>query len=741
MKKAQAKLIFSMALCLIVMSFLVVAYERVTGEFPNNEWVLSNSIDFNFMANTTSPTIPWCAIYVNNSGSYELKANYTDIINATAHISGIAINDSAGFNVTGWNTTCYNGSDTFSFTVELEFGVDGTAPIVTLDSPASGSYISNLNETLFKFTPIDPSNLNYSQFYTNLSGTWEINNTNTSPITNSQDEVNLTVGGRNHTAALIPDGFYIWNPRVSDLAGQEAWGNENFTFIVDTVLPTAVIFAGTPAENSTGNDSTPLIEWKQTVELNFDRYDVLVSNSFDMSSPFQTLEFDSISSNSTNLSNIENDGIYFIQVRSYELSERYTNSTFVLNYTLDTVDPTITLNYPLNNSFVDSNITSFNVTVIDNNPDACDLYLTKVGGSTATLTKNMTTFAVNNSITNMTTIAMEEGVFRYMIECNDTRNAKVNISSSPLWITVDTIQPSPPNLNSQFHQTNSTNKIPVLEWTETVEVNFSRYYVTAKYENNGSIAYEINITSKTTLEAQMHLPLESTFIFNVTAFDLAGNENSSINSSTESLYYTDSVCAVLSTGWNLCGAIWSAPRSLSQIANETNASMVSVWNSSHQWATCNSQSSATGTHCDVTVNISKRFENDSLGVYDFSINPSVLIYVNQSTDWPNRTWEVNKFTANMTLTNASGIGWNLEAGYVRDGPTFGHLEDRFAGAVNVSMFSLPYNNGTSVPFVNNGLFKELNNNTILDYGRAIWFFFNGTGGTNLANSTYNVGVW
>ena len=57
---------------------------------------------------------------------------------------------------------------------------------------------------------------------------------------------------------------------------------------------------------------------------------------------------------------------------------------------------------------------------------------------------------------------------------------------------------------------------------------------------------------------------------------------------------------------------------------------------------------------------------------------------------------------------------------------------------------MPYNNNdTSVPYVNIGLFGNLNNETLLDYGRGMWVFYNGTSNnvSGLDGTTFVVGSW
>ncbi len=682
----------------------------------------------------------------SQTGSF-LGANYTDITNATPHISGIAINDSVGL-TWGWNVTCYNGTSHFNTTTSLAFGVDGNPPEVTIDDPDDNTYTTDLNTTLFKYTVVDTSNPEYSLVYTNFSGTWQVNHTNSSYTSNVQIAIDLMHA--NHTNTTLPDGRYIWGVTANDSAGNKDTSG-NRTVIIDTIFPTAVTISA-PGNNTFSNDATPEFTWTATTEANFDKYRISMSENLNRSDPFQTREITTKSVVAVNLT-IGDDGTYYVDVVTFDLAGHAVNTT-VLYYTLDRVTINATLNTPLNNSFLADNTPDFNVTVIDENPATCTLLLSDVGSDT--LIKNDSVISITNGTRfNITPTAMADGIHKFNVECNDSRGVRVNVSDTVLQTTVDTIAPTASVIISEFHQTNSTSRIPTLKWNVSVDLNFSRYLVESLYVSNDSVAYEVNVTTKTTLQAQLALFSGSSYTFNVTVFDLAGNTNSAGNTTLELLYYTDTVCADLVTGWNACGAVWETGRTLTRIGNETSAEMVSVWNSTHQWATCNLAASTSGQHCNVLVNINSslapkfNFSNDNItdnGEFDYSVNHAVWIYVDQSTHWPNRTWEANQFSANITLTNFTNIGWNLEGMFVRSGRVFGHIEDRFGD--NVSMFSLRHNNGTSVPFVNNGLFKSINNGTQVDFGKAIWYFYNGTdqitaAGANAStsNKPYDVGVW
>lgn len=736
MKKSQLKSGFIVVM--VFSLFIVLVYAAVNGvtlNYPTNTWVTSNSVNFNFTANSSSSLVSYCAVFVNNSGTLQVKANYTDVINGTPHISGIAVNDSVQINTYGWNVTCNNGTNDFGAGGISAFGVDGNVPSITQNNPANGAYLTSLNDTLFQYTPIDTSNPLDCDFYTNLSGVWQPNQTNRSYGSGVKISVNISdnISSR-HTAANIPDGKYVWAATCNDTAGN---GNRVFTqnrsFIIDTIDPTSISFSVPFNLNQTNR--TLYVEWSPTVEANFDRYDALLSSNANASNPTQTITITTKSTNFTTFSSVV-DGSYFIQIRAYDLANHYVNST-IRNYVVDNVAPVLTLNFPSNNSFLTDNTPDFNVTIVDTNPNSCTLLMNQ---SSSVISNGTKMEGISNgTMVNLTPITMADGVYTFNIECNDTVNNRVNVSLPLLFTTIDTVVPSAPFILSTFHQTNDTNKIPNLLWSNISEINFSKYQVRASYLINNSVAYEVNITSQKITFAQLNLSENYTYTFNVTAYDLAGNTNSSGNTTIQTRYYVDSVCGVLNTGgWNLCGATWRTAKNLTQIGAETGANLIAVWNQSHQFATCNYALSPTGQHCNVQTNISNSLDNFT---EDKSINHAVFIYVNTTKNWNNRTWSANEFSSNITLTNASGIGWNLEAGFTRGGRVFGNLKNMFD--MNVSLFSLPLNNGSTIAYVNNGLFKTINNNTNLEYGRGIWLFYNGTGidtgGTHLiSNNTFNM---
>ncbi|MBI5036176.1 hypothetical protein HZC09_02425 [Candidatus Micrarchaeota archaeon] len=109
------------------------------------------------------------------------------------------------------------------------FQTDGTAPTVVLNSPANNANSSSNNVT-FNFTATDNVGFSSATLYTNQSGVWAANNTNSSAVTNNTPNV-LSVAG-------FADNYLVWNVYVCDGSSNCDFASSNRTLVVDTTNPT-----------------------------------------------------------------------------------------------------------------------------------------------------------------------------------------------------------------------------------------------------------------------------------------------------------------------------------------------------------------------------------------------------------------------------------------------------------------------------------------------------------------------
>jgi len=713
MKKAQAKSIF-LFLTIMLIALASVYALTVTINSPDDEWIDTSSVPFNFTytVDGSSDNVTWCAILTNDNTT--VSANYTTgLSNGTPFVSGIGFGDSVGLGY-NWSIVCSDGGEQAG-NGPVNFGVDSNLPTITLDGPVDGSYLDN---TLFDllFTPTDASNLQDCDLYTNLTGSWVINKTFPDVTSGVQNGTNVTGAS---------DSEYFWNVNCNQTSTDRAWAEDaNRTFIIDTTDPSSIAFVTT--NNTFSSDTTPLIKWTKTTEINFEEYEVSVSTDKAIATIIQTKIITDITGNATTLNALAVNDSYFIIVTARDLAGNAVNTTSVLYYTIDEGEPTVTLDSPSNGTYTSDANLDFDVTVIDTNPDVCVLYLSNSSGQNVVINQTELSVISGTSL-NLTSVGdMVDGNYKFNIGCNDTVDNRVNASSTLLDLIVDTTAPTVPLIVSTWHQTNSTDTTPTLTWTATTETYFVRYLVQALNYATGAIEYAINVTTKATVTAAMSLTAGNTYNFSVTAYDEAGSSTSSTNT-TDTLYYVDEVCGILNTGWNLCGATWTTAKNLSDIGAETSANFISIYNSSKQWQTCNYAVSASGTNCNAETNIAN------------GATSAVYVYVNESQVWRDRTWVADVNSANITLTNVSTNGWNLVGMFLRNGRTFEQLNasTKFSLDNNVTMYSLPYNNGSSMPYVTKTGFNTINKNTKVDYGRAMWIHYLNTSST----FTFDIGAW
>lgn len=707
MKQAKFNLMITILIMIALFSLLVLAVEsyKVTLNSPTSGvWLEDSVVDFSFTPTGNFDYFDWCAVYTNatTDGSYTILANYSNIPNGTNYTRGQWINDSSMVDQYGWNVVCFvNGTETWGDSNNT-FAVDGNHPVITLQTPTNWQYLNFQNFTL-NYLAEDPTNTDVCLLYSNQSG-WDINMTNTSYINGRVFTFNMTE---------MADNRYKWGVMCNQTSGKRVW-SENWTFVLDTTAPCDIKITS-PVNNSYSGDTTPEVVWNQTNDANFEKYVLYLYNDSAFSIPIQYQVFTTLTSLRTNATGLPINNRYYIKVAAYDLAGWSTNST-VIQYNLYNQSSTMITNNT-NNTFLSDTTPDFFINITDANPQQCVLHLSNSSRQWVRINKTITGLTSGN-LYNFTPTAMKDGNYTWNIECNGTNNLKTNLTDGLYEVVIDTFV-NQVNITSVFHQKNSTNRRPMLNWTQSPDVNFLKYHVQARRVNDDSIEEEINITSQATNYYYFtNLTPYLTYNFSVVVYDKAGNSFKSSNTTTTD-YYVDGICGTLYSGWNLCGAVWTTARNLSVIAEETGATFTAVWNNSHQWETC--AYGVSNQYCGRTVNGT----NDAIN--------HVWIYVTSNTSWSNREWSASKATANWTLINVTN-GWNLFGMTYRNGLTFEQLNAsiRLGGlyAQNISLYSLWYNNYTNIvqtPYVTTSGWNTINKDTKVDYGQALWVYFNGTG--------------
>ncbi len=426
------------------------------------------------------------------------------------------------------------------------------------------------------------------------------------------------------------------------------------------------------------------------------------------------------------------------------------------NYSVDTVDPSITVVSPSDNSWdIDGNI-SFAFTVVDNNADTCIFQTTLNGSQDGNVSDSWNasseiTSYTNNTIFNLTfgqaNIFADNNAGDYIwnIVCNDSVGSSHDTQLSTNYtIYVDSVSPGGFQFNTSLWRTNNrglfnatiaTDYTPQVGWNASTELNFSRYEVSyfkdAYGVFNATTDLQVNVTTRTTISVNIStLAADSSYIILVTAYDLAGN---SVNMTTIGYNYTtDSTNRALLSGWNILGNVGNS-FTLSSILNWTSATTASIWNSTHEFVS--------------------HVSGGSNGPTSVGAGEVVLIFLSADANFEDLIH--NSSAVNIqshNITNQSSSDWNLVMMrdntddkifrdldvYINCDPVGTGCAQEENNATRTDFFSL-YNNSASsgnkyIPFVANW---TINNETPLTYGDTTWIFVNSADASNFTTINWS----
>jgi len=439
------------------------------------------------------------------------------------------------------------------------------------------------------------------------------------------------------------------------------------------------------------------------------------------------------------------------------------------NYTvkLDSTDPVVVIGAPTNNEwFSTSTGPRIQLTATDTNPNNCLLHGTfntsinetmpfaesiDTYAYTSGTAFNFTIMTVSNAWTDNSTDA-----YRWNYTCNDDAGNAVSGTGYGFW--VDTTAPSGLLLSNILvgstsagwfvagNNSDSTDYTPNVNWTVPTEINHSHYHVKIRNSSN-ILIYNANVTilTQNNHTVATDLQADDKLTINVTAYDLAGNSETS----DYPLFYTpDSTCHTLSAGWNLCAYINDAEKNATTICDEVECDYIAKYNRTHGF-----QIFENGTTTDEGM------------VFDSTqtVNASIFIYVSVAKTWDTRIWGANQ-TDYYVLTNASTEGWNIIPFLQQSDRSLGNLYFNSTNADPTSSCVMTYN--STGPIISEfALYSNAGQNftghtgnfTVgssaglnVEYGECVWAFLDYTASglssftwnsTNNYNATTNCHKW
>lgn len=467
---------------------------------PINE-SFSNSLTNTFVCNSTanSNVLKNTTLYVWNSTSI-VNNTETNTISSNTNSTSLTITLPRE-DIYEWNCyTCNVYDDCLFDILNNTLTIDTTYPSLTIVYPPN-----NTNHS------INTLNVNYSASDTNLDSCWYSNDTMTinTTLTSCENITTVTWAEGNHNVT-------IW---VNDSANNV--NSSMIFFAIDTTAPNLQVDEPQEGNNYANNNS---------IDLNFSVLDnTLVVDTcwykVDLvSPPLNAIDNTTISScANTTFALPGGDEQYTL---TFWVNDTLNNiNTTTVNFGIRTDSPSINLNYPTNDSWLDSGSNIyFNFTATDlDGLSTCQLY----GNWSGTFSLNYTWVSPTNATMNYTQVNLTDGGYIWNVKCNDTLG-NVDWASSNLTFNIDTIKP---NITLDVINTVSGSQTFTFNSTSQ-DPNLDSCKYTIRNSTGGIDGTNENISFTCNTQTSATATAYGTFNLTVYAIDEASNENSSTQSFT-----------------------------------------------------------------------------------------------------------------------------------------------------------------------------------------------------------------
>ncbi len=296
-------------------------------------------------------------------------------------------------------------------------------PNVTLTYPSLNYIYADSSPLVFNATVTAESDLTNCSLWTNHTGTWHLNQTESVTGTLNTTSLNLT---------LPTDDYFIWNIQCSDSSGQTDWGASNRTVLPDRTPP-VVNFTSPTEDNDTSVSQDWIYAEISLVETNFQNITFSLYNST------------SLVNQTTFLSQLLNltweslpDTTYYYNVTVFDVANN-SNSSTTIQIRLDTNAPTGSNIAPLSGTLSKNSTQNLTATFSDEvELNKTTLFVINSTGQTA-----YTTLISLSGLTSATVGVVYnfpyDDTFTWLYSVQDLAGNEYNTTSST--IGIDTVSP------------------------------------------------------------------------------------------------------------------------------------------------------------------------------------------------------------------------------------------------------------------------------------------------------------
>ncbi|MFC1648284.1 hypothetical protein ACFL1B_02385 [Nanoarchaeota archaeon] len=382
----------------------------------HNNYVTVSSFQMNYTPTDTN--LANCTLYADFTGSFVENQTDQDPLNNQPNYFNVTLNDGTYI----WNVLCLDLASNSAFaTANYTVKVDTQVPEINLESPANNTHENTTNNILFKY--------NVTDTMTGIASC-EIIMDNT-----VQDNDNsITEGISQNFTLFVENGQHNWSINCTDQNGFES-ASDQYNLSVSVIFESdpPVIIPNYPGENAFVQSSTISFNYTPGDASGLENCSIYIDSqrNFTNSSPVNNMP------NYFTVAGFS-DTSYDWQIECFDNNTYAQDTSDTRTVTIDTINPTISLNMPGNATFVQTSTQTFNYTPADTNLENCSLYADFFDETFQEIENNDT---ITSSVPNYFTRNQNDGIYIWNIRCWD-RSGRNAFDSQNNTVYVDVYSPA-----------------------------------------------------------------------------------------------------------------------------------------------------------------------------------------------------------------------------------------------------------------------------------------------------------